>query len=328
MAKMTYLMAIGEAMREEMRRDRSVFILGEDVASNIFGATTGFIEEFGRERIRNTPISEGAIAGAATGAAMAGMRPIADFSLAPFMYVAMDQIVSMTAKSTYIYGGQTRVPLVMRAAMLYGKGNAAQHSDRPYSTFMTIPGLKIIAPSCATDAKGMFKSAIRDDDPVLCFEDGNCWFVPEEVPDEEYLTPLGLADVKRAGSDVTVVAVAGAVAHALAAADLLAADGIAVEVVDPRTLAPMDTDTILASVAKTGRLVVADPAHEVCGAASQIAAVVAEHGFRHLRAPVTRVTTPQTHIPYPTPLEAPLFPSAERIVTAVRSVLEYGRAGR
>ncbi|ONH27994.1 alpha-ketoacid dehydrogenase subunit beta [Pseudofrankia asymbiotica] len=322
MAKTTYLMAIGEAMREEMERDPSVFILGEDVANNLYGSTSNFVEDFGKERVRNTPISEGAIAGAATGAAMAGMRPIADFNIAPFMYVAMDQIVSMTAKSTYIYGGQTKVPVVMRAVMLYGNGNAAQHSDRPYPTFMTVPGLKIIAPSSAYDVKGMLKSAIRDDDPVLCFEDGNCWFTAEDLPDEEYLVPLGVADVKREGTDVTVVGIAGAVPQALAAAELLAEEGVSVEVVDPRTLAPMDTDTILASVEKTGRLVVADPAHEVCSAASQIAAVVAEHGFWHLQAPIVRVTTPQIHIPFAPPLEAPLFPSSERIAAAVRSVLE------
>lgn len=321
MAKTTYLMAIGEAMREEMERDDRVFILGEDVASNLYGATTNFVEDFGRERVRNTPISEGAIAGAATGAALAGLRPVADFNIAPFMYVAMDQIVSMTAKSTYIYGGQGRVPVVMRAVMLYGNGNAAQHSDRPYATFMTIPGLKIIAPTTPYDVKGLLKSAIRDDDPVLCFEDGNCWFNSQDLPEEEYLVPIGVADVKRTGTDVTVVAVAGAVSHALAAAEVLAADGVSVEVVDPRTLAPLDTVTILESVAKTGHLVVADPAHDVCSAASQIAAVVAEEGFWSLQAPIVRVTTPHTHIPFAPPLEAPLYPSSERIVTAVRKTL-------
>ena len=322
MAKTTYLMAIGEAMREEMQRDSSVFILGEDVASNLYGATTGFVEEFGAARVRNTPIAEGAIAGAATGAALAGMRPIADFNIAPFMYVAMDQIVSMTAKSTYIYGGQARVPTVMRAVMLYGSGNAAQHSDRPYPAFMTIPGLKIIAPTTPYDVKGLLKSAIRDDDPVLCFEDGSCWFNSEDLPEEEYLVPLGLADVKREGTDVTVVGVSGAVQLALTAAEQLAAEGISVEVIDPRTLAPLDSATILESVAKTHRLVVADPAHDVCSAASHIAAVVAEQGFWSLESPIVRVTTPQTHIPFSPPLETPLLPSPERIAAAVRSTLE------
>jgi acetoin:2,6-dichlorophenolindophenol oxidoreductase subunit beta len=322
MAKTTYLMAIGEAMREEMERDERVFILGEDVASNLYGATNSFVEDFGRERVRNTPIAEGAIAGAATGAALAGMRPIADFNIAPFMYVAMDQIVSMTAKSTYIYGGQGKVPTVMRAVMLYGNGNAAQHSDRPYPTFMTIPGLKIIAPTTPYDVKGLLKSAIRDDDPVLCFEDGNCWFNSQDLPEEEYLVPIGVADVKREGNDATVVAVSGAVNHALAAAEVLAGEGISVEVVDPRTLAPLDTATILESVAKTGHLVVADPAHEVCSAASQIAAVVAEQGFWSLQAPIIRVTTPHTHIPFAPPLEAPLYPSSERIAAAVRTTLQ------
>jgi acetoin:2,6-dichlorophenolindophenol oxidoreductase subunit beta len=321
MAKTTYLQAIGSAMLEEMRRDPTVFILGEDVASNLYGATDDFVEEFGLARVRNTPISEGAIAGAATGAALAGMRPIADFNIAPFMYVAMDQIVSMTAKSSYIYGGQGKVPTVMRAVMLYGSGNAAQHSDRPYPVFMTIPGLKIIAPTTPYDMKGLLKSAIRDDDPVLCFEDGSCWFTSEDLPDEEYLVPLGVADIKREGTDVTVVAVAGAVNHALAAAEALSFEDISVEVIDPRTLAPLDTTTILESVERTGRLVIADPAHDVCSAASQIAAVVAEQGFWSLQAPIVRVTTPQIHIPFSPPLEAPLYPSSDRIQAAVHSVL-------
>lgn len=321
MAKLTYLQAIGAALREEMRRDPSVFVLGEDVASNLYGATDGFVEEFGAERVRNTPISEGAIAGAATGAALAGMRPVADFNIAPFMYVAMDQIVSMTAKTTYIYGGQFKVPTVMRAVMLYGTAHAAQHSDRPYPTFMTIPGLKIIAPTSPYDVKGLLKSAIRDDDPVLCFEDGNCWFNSEEVPDEEYLVPLGVADVKRTGTDVTVVGVADAVNHALAAADVLADEGVSVEVIDPRTLAPLDTATILESVAKTHHLVVVDPAHDVCSAASQIAAVVAEEGFWDLESPILRVTTPHIHLPFAPPLEVPLIPNSDRIASAVRSCL-------
>lgn len=321
MAKISYLQALGEAMRDEMRRDKSVFILGEDVASNLYGTTPGFVEEFGLERVRNTPISEAAIAGAATGAAMAGMRPIADFNFSSFLYVAMDQLVSMTARTTYIYSGQAKVPVVMRAVMMYGNSNAAQHSDRNYSTFMTIPGLKIIAPASPYDAKGLLKSAIRDDNPVMCFEDNNLWFEAGEVPDGDYVIPLGLSDVKRVGTDITVVAVSGAVSKALAAADQLATDGISVEVVDPRTLAPLDTDTILSSVAKTHRVVLVDPAHDVCSAASHIAAVIAERAFWDLEAPVMRVTTPQTNIPFSPPLEQPLYPDDSRICDAVRFVM-------
>jgi pyruvate dehydrogenase E1 component beta subunit len=321
MRKLSYIQALGEALREEMERDPSVFILGEDVASNLFGATTNFTEDFGPERVRNTPISEGAIAGAAIGAAMVGMRPIADFTIASFLYVAMDQIVSMAAKSTYLYGGQAQLPLVMRACMFYGSGNAAQHSDRPYAMFATVPGLKIVVPTTPYDIKGLMKTAVRDDDPVMFFEDGSTWGYMGEVPEEEYLIPFGQADVKRAGTDVTVVGIAGAVHHALAAADTLAVEGISVEVIDPRTIRPLDRATILDSVAKTGRLIVADPAHQVCSVASEIAATVAQEGFWSLQAPIQRVTAPDTHPPFSPPAEAPLYPNPDRIAAAVRSAL-------
>jgi pyruvate dehydrogenase E1 component beta subunit len=321
MRKINYLQALNEAMHEEMERDERVFLLGEDVAWNMLGSSAGLVEKFGKERVRNTPIAEAGFVGAAAGAAMVGMRPVVDMLMAPFLYCAMDQVVSIIAKSTYLYGGQAKLPLVLRAAMFYSAGYAAQHSDRPYPTFMTVPGLKIITPSNPYDAKGLLKSAIRDDDPVMCFEDGTLWTGTAEVPEEEYLVPLGQAEVKREGSDVTIVAVAGAVQHALVAADQLAEDGVSAEVVDPRTLAPLDRETILASVAKTGRAVVVDPAHETCSAASEIAAIIAEDGFWNLQAPVRRVATPQTHIPFSPPLEQPLYPNPTRIADAARSVM-------
>jgi pyruvate dehydrogenase E1 component beta subunit len=322
MRTISYIQALGEALREEMQRDERVFILGEDVASNLFGATTGFVDEFGAARVRNTPISEGAIAGAAIGAAMVGMRPIADFTISSFLYVAMDQIVSMAAKSTYLYGGQAKIPLVMRSCMFYGNGNAAQHSDRPYPMFATVPGLKIVVPTTPYDIKGLLKTAIRDDDPVMFFEDGSTWGFQGEVPEDEYLIPFGQASVRREGTDVTVVGIAGAVNQALAAAEQLAAEGVSVEVIDPRTIRPLDRAAILASVAKTGRLVVTDPAHAVCSIASEIAAIVAEEGFWSLQAPIMRVTVPDTHIPYSPPIEKQLYPSPERIGAAVRAVLK------
>jgi acetoin:2,6-dichlorophenolindophenol oxidoreductase subunit beta len=321
MRKVSYIQALGEALREEMERDERVFILGEDVASNLFGATTGFTEQFGADRVRNTPISEGAIAGAAVGAAMVGMRPIADFTIASFLYVAMDQIVSIAAKSTYLYGGQASIPVVMRACMFYGAANAAQHSDRPYATFATVPGLKIVVPTTPYDIKGLLKTAVRDDDPVMIFEDGTTWGYMGEIPDEEYLIPFGEADIKRPGTDVTVVGIAGAVHHALAAADTLDQEGISVEVIDPRTIRPLDKNTILQSVEKTGRLVVADPAHQVCSVASEVSAIVAEEGFWSLRAPIARVTAPDIHPPFSPPAEAPLYPSPTRIADAVRHVM-------
>ncbi len=322
MAKLSYLHAIRSAFEEEMRRDERVFLMGEDVSWNLTGVSSGFLEEFGAERVRDTPISEAGFVGAAAGAAMVGMRPIVDMLTAPFMYCAMDQFVSIIAKSTYLYGGQARLPITVRAAMFYGSSNAAQHSDRPMSTFMTIPGLKIIAPSTPTDIKGLLKSAIREDDPVLCFDDATLWTTTEDVPEDEYLVPLGSADVKREGSDVTIVAVAGSVKHALAAADALALGGISAEVVDPRSLVPLDAETILRSVAKTGRVVLADPSHRTLSVVSEIASIIAQDGFWSLQAPIIRVTTPATHIPFSTALESPLYPNAERIAAAARRTLE------
>jgi pyruvate/2-oxoglutarate/acetoin dehydrogenase E1 component len=297
-------------------------IMGEDVAWNMLGSTEGFVEEFGADRVRNTPITEAAFTGAAAGAAMVGMRPIVDLMLTSFMYCAMDQIISIISKSTYLYGGQASLPLTIRASMFYGGSNAAQHSDRPLAPFMASPGLKIIAPSSPYDAKGLLKAAIREDDPVISFEDGTLWTMTGDVPDEDYIVPLGQADVKREGSEVTVVAISGAVRAALAAAGQLASEGISVEVVDPRSLVPMDYATILSSVAKTGRLVVADPSHRTCSPAAEIAATVAEDGFWSLQAPIVRVTTPDTHIPFSPPLEAQLYPGPDRIAEAVRQTLK------
>jgi pyruvate dehydrogenase E1 component beta subunit len=323
MRDITYLQAVYEAQHEEMQRDERVFIIGEDIETSFFGTTAGFLEEFGPKRVRNTPLSENGFIGAAAGAAMVGARPIVDVTIASFLYVAMDQLVSIVSKATYMYGGQARVPLVIRASMFYGGNNAAQHSDRPHPIFMNMPGFKIIAPSTPADMKGLLKSAVRDDDPVLSFEDGTLWATRGEVPDDgDVLIPLGEAEVKRAGIDVTVVAIAGTVPLALAAAAELEGSGVSIEVLDPRTLVPLDTAAILASVEKTGRLVVADPAHRMCSAASEISALVAEDGFWSLKAPIQRVTTPASHVPYSPALEKQMYPSTEKIVQAVRRTLE------
>jgi pyruvate dehydrogenase E1 component beta subunit len=322
MRQITYLQAIGEAMREEMRRDSRVFLMGEDIEANVFGTATGFKEEFGADRLRDVPLSEAGFVGAAIGSAMVGMRPIVDLTIASFLYVAMDQIVSMAAKTTYMYGGQTRVPLVLRASMFFGGGNAAQHSDRNYPMFMNVPGLKIIAPSTPYDMKGLLKTAIREDDPVMSFEDGMLWGSRGEVPEEEYLIPFGVAEVKRAGTDVTVVAVASRVQEALTASETLTKEGVSVEVIDPRTLVPLDKETILASVAKTGRLVVVEEAHRTCGAAAEIVAIVAEEGFWSLKAPIKRLAVPDVHIPFSPPLERLMYPTASTIVSAVHAVME------
>jgi pyruvate dehydrogenase E1 component beta subunit len=323
-ARKSYLDAIYDAQYEEMRRDDRVFVMGEDIRSNVFGSSGGLLEAFGPDRVRDTPISEAGFVGAAAGASMVGLRPIVDLTIASFIYPAMDQLVSIIAKSRYLYGGQATLPLVIRAAMFYNNGSSAQHSDRPYPMLMCVPGLKIIVPSNARDAKGLLKSAIRDNNPVIFFEDSTIWSSKSEIEeDADFLIPLGTADVKRVGTDVTVVAIAGSVSLALAAAKAVEKEGISVEVIDPRSLAPMDTETILQSVRKTGRLVAVDPAHRTCSAASEIAAIVAESAFGHLRAPVLRVTTPNTHIPYSPGLERQLYPSALSIAEAVRTLAAY-----
>jgi pyruvate dehydrogenase E1 component beta subunit len=329
MSRISFLEGTRLAQLEEMDRDPSVFVMGEDlVAGTVWGSSAGLAERFGLERVRNTPISEAGFVGAAAGAAMVGMRPIADLTISTFAYPAMDQICSIIAKSRYLYGGQARLPLVIRLLMFYGGGNAAQHSDRPYPMFMNMPGLKIVVPSDAHDMKGLLKAAIRDDDPVLCFEDKTLWARKMEVPDDpDFTLPIGAADIKRQGADVSVIAIAAGVGMALAAADELAKENISVEVVDPRTLAPLDRNTILKSVRKTGRAVVVDPAHLTCSAASEISASIAEWAFGALRAPVVRVTTPDVHIPFNPDLEKALLPSKEKICAAVRSVIHYATAG-
>lgn len=322
MAKATYLDAIRLAQQEEMMRDNRVFIMGEDIVCNVFGTTTGFVELFGTERVRDTPISENGFMGAGAGAAMVGMRPIIDTTLSSFLYPAMDQIISIIAKSRYIYGGQAQLPLVIRSCMFYGNSNAAQHSDRPYPMFMNMPGLKIIAPSTAYDMKGLLKAAIRENDPVMCFEDSTCWTSKDELPDDpDFIIPLGKGDIKREGSDVSIIGVAGAVQLALKAAKQLAAQGISAEVVDPRTLAPLDMPLILQSVRKTGRAIIVDPAHQVCSAASEISATIVEQAFDALRAPVLRVTTAQTHMPFSPLIEKSLYPTVDRIMAAAHKLV-------
>ena len=260
-----------------MSRDERVILIGEDIA--ILEAT-GLLTGFGPNRLRSAPISENSF----VGAALTGLRPIVDLTIANFVYLAMDQLINQAAKIRYMSGGQTSVPIVVRASMWHNGSNAAHHSDRPYPMFMNVPGLKIVVPATAYDMKGLLKAAIRDDDPVLIFEDYGLWFQKGPVPEDDYVVPLGVANVKREGRDVTVVAIGGAVRLALEAAEELSADGVSVEVIDPVSLVPLDTQAILASVAKSGRLVLVDPANKTAGAAPEIAAIVAEEGFKRLIA--------------------------------------------
>ncbi|MCZ6536070.1 MAG: alpha-ketoacid dehydrogenase subunit beta [Chloroflexi bacterium] len=317
----TLTQALNEAMRDEMRRDERVFIMGEDIQSGVYGASAGLAAEFGTDRVRDCPLSENAFMGAAVGAAAVGMRPIVESAFC-FMWVAMDSLVSQAAKMRYMFGGQVNLPIVYRAALYYGGSMAAHHSDRSYPIFMHIPGFKVVFPSNAYDGKGLMKTAIREDDPVLFCEDRTILGSRSYVPEEEYTIPLGVADIKREGSDVTIVAIGGMVPLALEAAEKLAQDGISAEVLDPRSLVPLDKKAILDSVSKTGRLVTVDMAHKTCSAASEIAALVAMEGFWSLQAPIQRLGTVNVHIPFSPALEPLCYPTADTIAEAAKVTLE------
>ena len=318
-SKISYMDAIVQAQKEEMLRDERVILIGEDIA--VYGGGE-LVKTFDENRVRNTPISENSFTGMAIGAAMTGLRPIVDLTIASFAYLASDQIINQASKLRYMTGGQLQVPVVFRIGMYYNIGNAAQHSDRPYPTFMNSPGLKIIVPSTPADMKGLLKSAIRDDDPVLVFEDVNLWAKKELVStDPDALIPIGKADIKKPGDDVTIVSIGACLPKVLAAANVLEQDGISVEVIDPRTLVPLDKESIIKSVCKTGRLIIVDNAHQTNSAASEIAAMVAEQAFEYLRKPIQRLTTPDVHIPFSPALEKPLYPNKDGIVSAVKNIL-------
>ena len=319
--QITLTQALNEAMREEMRSDERVFIMGEDIQTGVYGASAGLANDFGMERVRDCPLSENAFFGAAVGAAAVGMRPIVESAFC-FSWVAMDSLVSQAAKMRYMFGGQVNLPIVYRLSTYYGGNMAAHHSDRAHPIFMNIPGFKVIFPSNAYDGKGLMKTAIRDDDVTIFCEDRTVLGARGFVPEEDYTIPLGVADIKREGTDVTIVAIGGMVPRALEAAGKLEQEGISAEVVDPRTLVPLDKATILESVAKTGRLVTVDMAHKTCSAASEIAAMVAMEGFWSLQAPIQRLGTANVHIPFSPALEPLCYPTADTIADGVRKTLE------
>lgn len=324
MREITYAEAVREAMSEEMRRDKRVFFMGEDIGvyGGAFGVSVGMIEEFGPERVRDTPISEAAIAGAAAGAAVTGSRPIAEIQFSDFLSIALDQIGNQAAKMRYMFGGKAQLPLVVRAPEGSGTGAAAQHSQSQEAIFCHIPGLKIVVPSTPYDAKGLLKTAIRDNNPVIFFEQKLLYRKKGPVPEEEYLVPFGQADVKREGSDLTIVTWGRMVGMCLEVAEKLAAEGIGVEVVDPRTLVPLDTEAIVKSVKKTGRLVIVHEAVQTGGFGGEIAARVADsEAFFHLDAPIRRVAGYDIPIPYNPNLERNAVPTPERIEKAVRDLL-------
>lgn len=316
--------AIREALAEEMRRDERVFVMGEDVAKfgGVFGATRGLFEEFGPKRIFDTPISEMFIVGGGVGAALTGMRPVVELQFADFLMNAADEIMAKMGKWRYMHGGRLTVPMVVRMPAGAMGGVGAEHSQCPEAMLLQAPGIYIVIPSTPYDAKGLLKTSIRDDNPVCFFEHKGMYQVTGDVPDEEYTIPLGVADVKRPGRDVTLVAIGSMVRPALRAAEDLARDGIEAEVVDPRTVYPLDEQAILASVARTGRLVIVDESRDACSAASHIAAIAVEKAFRQLKAPVLRVTVPNVAIPYSPPLEKLVVPDADRVAQAVRQVMQ------
>lgn len=317
MREISFTQALDEAVAEEMRRDKRVITLGTDFTGNP-------VKEFGAQRVRFTPISESALTGMGLGAAGCGYRPIVNWRMVTFSFVAMDQIVNQASKIRYMFGGQADFPVTYRCSTGGGMGLAAQHSQSPYSMWMHIAGLKIILPATPADAKGLLKSAIRDNNPVVSFECSRLNAVTGPVPDGDHLVPLGKAEVKRSGSDVTVVALAFYVQEALAVAAELAGAGISVEVVDPRTLVPLDVETLRASVRKTGRLVIVDEAPPTCSAAAEIAAIVVEDTltFRALKAPVQRVCAAPVPVPYSPTLEKAALPDRAAIIAAIRRVLK------
>lgn len=314
-------MALRQALAEEMIRDENVFILGEEVAeyNGPYKVTKGMLDEFGPERVRDTPITENGFTGLAVGAAMAGLRPVVEFMSWNFSFVAFDQIISNASKMLYMSGGMFTVPLVMRGPNGAGPRVSSQHSHSVEALYAHFPGLIVISPSTPYDAKGLLKSAIRNDNPVCFLENEMIYGFTQEIPTGEYLVPIGVADVKREGADCTVVGINRCVHRALEAADALAGEGIQVEVVDPRTIKPLDIDTIVASVRKTNRLVVVEECHEFGGCAAEIAMQVQERAFDDLDAPIARVTQMECPLPYAANLEAETIPNVRRICDAVRA---------
>ncbi|MCC7161970.1 MAG: alpha-ketoacid dehydrogenase subunit beta [Anaerolineae bacterium] len=323
MKRISYTQAVTEALQEEMRRDPKVVIWGEDTAGagGAFHMTPGFADEFGTNRVRDTPIAENIIVGLAVGAAMTGLRPIAELMFADFFGCAMDQVMNQMAKARYMFGGQITLPITVRAASGAGTRAAAQHSQSLHSWFMNLPGLKVVVPSTPADVKGLLKSSIRDNNPVLFFEHKALFNIKDQVPVGEYSIPLGVADVKRQGTDVTIVAVQQMVYRALEAAEILAERGISAEVIDPRTLVPLDRETIVNSIKKTRRLVVVDECNLTSGAQNEIIALAVERAFDYLDAPPRRLGVPDVPFAQSPVLEDYILPKSGQIVSAVQEII-------
>jgi len=328
MREITYAQAINEALHEEMKQNPLVVCLGEDIGviGGNFGVTKGLQTEFGRDRVRDTPISEDGIVGMALGAALVGVRPVAEIMFSTFLGCCMDEILNQVSAIRYMSGGQCSIPLVIRTANSLGRSGAAQHSGRTEAWIMHTPGIKVVIPFTPYDAKGLLKSAIRDPNPVIFFEHAIAYYtIKGMVPEEEYFIPLGVADIKRAGKDLTIVAYSVMVKKALEAADILAKDGIEAEVVDPRTLAPLDMETIINSVKKTHRVIVASEECETAGVCAEIGFRISNEAFDYLDMPVERVATADVPVPYSPPLEKYMMAKTEDIVAKARKLM--GRDG-
>jgi pyruvate/2-oxoglutarate/acetoin dehydrogenase E1 component len=324
MHNITYREALHEALKEEMTRDPTVFLIGEDIGKywgGAFKVTEGLAEQFGEERVRDTPISESTIVGTAVGAAITGMRPVAEIMFGDLTALAMDQIANQAAKMRYMFGGQTRCPIVVRTPFGAGVNIASHHSQSLEAWFMHVPGLYVATPSTPKDAKGLLKSAIRGQNPVLFCEHKMLYTMKEDVPDEELIIPFGTADIKKEGTDATVVATLYMVHKALNAAKTLAQDGINIEVIDPRTLTPLDKTTIIKSVKKTGRLVIVTEDCKTAGVSAEMAALVATEAIDYLDAPIKRIAEPDTPIPFSPPLEQFVIPDEKSIIKAIREVI-------
>lgn len=334
MPRKTIRQAIREALFYEMRRDPRVIVLGEDIVGGTgtdgeidcwggpFGITKGLIGEFGPERVRDTPITETAIIGAAAGAALTGLRPVAELMFSDFFGVCFDQLYNQAAKFRYMFGGKARTPMVVRTAYGAGTRSASQHSQSPYSVFTHVPGLKVVMPTNAYDAKGLLLQAIRDDDPVIFMEHRKLYDLEDEVPDEPYTIPFGEANIVHEGDDLTIVAFGRMVHFSMQAARNLAKSGINCTVIDPRTTSPLDTDTILESVEQTGRLLVVDEANPRCSMACDVAALAASEVFGALKGPIKTINAPHSPVPYSPDLEELYIPSPERIEATARSMME------
>src|SRR5262244_1340459 len=320
--ELTFAQAIREALAEEMRRDRTVCVMGEDVAEagTPFKVLSGLVEEFGKERVLDTPISEAGFTGMAVGAAMTGMRPIVDIMFGDFITLTMDQMVNQAAKVHYMSGGKWKVPMVMRTTLGATRRSAAQHSQSLHAWFSHIPGLKVVLPSTPYDAKGLMKAAIRDENPVVFFEDKMMYRLKGPVPAEDYTIPFGVADVKRVGSDVTIVATSSMVQVALGAATLLEEHDITAEVIDPRTVWPLDEKTLIESAKKTSRVIVVDEGYGRYGVTAEIASVIAEGAFFSLEAPVKRIGAMHVPIPFSPPLEDATVPTEQSVFEAAKAL--------